>query len=274
MTRAMRPSFAHREIDYRNPQRLISSVSAGLAERIPHPLLRIDQRPYLLADYVLAWGEIARTTLRANGRQKPVFVTGSPLFEDTSPAQKVRFQRLPTILFADRRVGSDPKHIKTYKHIAEVCCDALGLKLVLKLHPRSRIDAVTLEGILRSGLSNEHLITVYQREDIQEFLDRSDILMTWFSTVAYHALSRSMPIILLGYHGRVFELELASSGAAVRVDQPESLEPVLRSLLGDKEVQQRVEQGMAQAVKEHLHRCDGRAGDRIANCVAEILADQ
>lgn len=101
-------------------------------------------------------------------------------------------------------------------------------------------------------------------------LAAADVVVTGTSTVGIEALLFQKPVITVG--GLPSPLPLADVGAALEVNSSRDFREALVSLLQDEACRSRLRDMAADFVRQEFYELDGRASERVAQIVLELLS--
>ena len=275
---------------------IVAQEGAAVRNRMPkegqrarirlHPLRRLEAtvcrrlRPGLLvpkplndyAEHVLAWGDAMRRRLEAHGRRPAqITVTGSPAFDHVLRREPLADRARESVLFAHQHQTNPRAELAFCREIIDVCANKLGCRLLFRPHPRSRLTEERLSRLIESTTENASLIEVATRGTLEHYLSRASVFVTFYSTSIYHALVHGVPVVLGEWVSDQFVFDAAKYGAAVVVGKPGDLEAALRSALWDRELRRELYVSTQRVIDDHLYRLDGRASERSALRIEEIL---
>jgi hypothetical protein len=143
------------------------------------------------------------------------------------------------------------------------------LRLVVKPHPQAN-DTAEWEVLGRTLEAGRFAVTTDYCLDT--LLAASDAVIVQWTTVGLQAIARQKPVIVLRYTGEETEVVWAAEGAAIRVEEPGGLEEALRKVLWDQGVRDHLERNSRRLLQRYLFLNDGRAWERIANAIGEMMS--
>jgi hypothetical protein len=251
----------------RNPLRLLAS---RLLRSIGPSVLSHRFRMYEYADHVLVWGDAMRRQLLASRRvAATIHVVGSPAFDDVSRRGDLAPAEPRVVLFAQQPQPNSEVEMDACRQIVSVCANRLECRLLFRPHPRGGLRRETIRA-LAAATSHPELVEVVEEGDVVDHLDRASVLLTYYSTSAYHAAVHGLPVVLADWVSSMHELDAPSFGAALSVKTAADLEPILRQALDDPASRRRMYDGGESWLADHLGPLDGGAARRVARVIAEL----
>ena len=154
---------------------------------------------------------------------------------------------------------------KTVKEIlTQIHKNKEQMSAVVKIHPStSRLSEYQL--IINSI---DPSIQLYQKGDIQQFIEDTDLEISFQSSTAeLYALIAKKPIIICNFFNEKKSI-FVEKGLAIECNEPNDLIPLIHeSLQSNSEY----EQNRENFIKEYLYKGDGRASERISDELMAIL---
>jgi CDP-glycerol glycerophosphotransferase (TagB/SpsB family) len=114
-------------------------------------------------------------------------------------------------------------------------------------------------------------IRLLQREDIGTVLAAIDVAVVYTSTVALEAMLIGKPVIMYAPVGNRDPYGFIEKGAAIGARTATELATAIRTVLEDKATGKDLAAGRRRAIAAHLGRLDGRASDRVAGLVRQLV---
>jgi hypothetical protein len=253
-----------------------ASMFRGIGSRILRTLWRgmLENRvgSYLYADHALVWGEAMRRELIAAGRPPgTVHVVGNPQFDHVSGMRPLAAHELRTVLFAQQYQPNEATEQEACRLLVMACADDVGCRLLFRPHPRGHMtrDAV-ME--MAAATAAPDLVEVADGPEVGEYVSQASVLVTYYSTMAYHAALQGIPLLLLDWVSPLYQMDAPEYGAALSVKDPAALASSLRRILDDVGCRQRLHEGMSLWLLDHLGPLDGRSSLRSAETLARLAA--
>jgi len=230
-----------------------------------------DRRIYEFADHALVWGQALRTHLLERGRDRQtISVVGNPGLDHLNGRASLAPVERRAVLFAQQPQPNEEEEFEACRHIIRTCVDGLRCQLLFRPHPRG---AMGKESILElaSATAAPDLVEVVDSGDVIDHLPRASVLITYYSTVAYHAAIAGVPLVLADWVSPTYELDAPEYGAALSIQGPVDLEATLRRALDDETARQDLHRGAGRWLEYHLGILDGRAAERTASVIRRLI---
>jgi len=234
-------------------------------------MVRNRKRIYEFAAHALVWGEAMRDHLIARGRNpETVHVVGSPIFDHIEERMALTPRERRTVLFAQQPQRNAEIEREACRHIVATCAGRLGCKLLFRPHPRGGLDKETI--VEMAGVTRmPELVEVVDSGDVIDHLHRASVLVTYYSTSAYHAAIAGLSLVLADWVSPTYELDAPIFGAALSAKTPGELEPALKSALDDSACRSSLHDGAGAWLGYHLGKFDGGAARRAALVIASLV---
>lgn len=238
---------------------------------IQHGMIIIQATPMdtPLSDKIAAGGDYSKKVYMTFGAKKEqIIVTGWPKLD-----KYVKWKESLTgkhkdgtdILFATQ--PEDTKLIlDSIDTIGSFIEDSTHFRLIIKPHPTE--NSKIYNPILKKY---KNVILHKSSEDFSSLIASSDILVTLISTVAIEAAVLDKPIICIDTTNK--ESMFASSGIAMEVKNLEELIPAIKDVLYNEDTRQKLADARAKFVYEHAYKQDGKASERVANLIVEMIEE-
>lgn len=203
-----------------------------------------------------------------------LIVTGNPIYD--LAFQKLSDSKLSDkkdnkicVLFAPSTLyehGFWTKKQREYavkETIKELSKNKNETSVIVKIHPSSSVLS-DYDSLVNSIDSSVH---IYQKGDILEFLNNSDVIISFQSSTAeVYALLSGKPIVICNF----FDLKgdaFLERGLAVDCKEPSSLLTSINLALLDNPA---TEQKREDFIREFMFKWDGRSAERICNKLIEL----
>jgi len=208
-------------------------------------------------------------------KKSNLIVTGNPMYDSTF--KKISNSKLTnkkdhktSVLFAP--TTSYEHGLWTYKQreyavtetIKELVKNKNEISITVKIHPSSSVLS-DYESLVHSIDSTIH---IYQKGDILELLNDSDVIISFQSTSAVvYALLSEKPIIFCNFFDIKGDLFL-ERGLAINCKEPSSLLTSINLALEKNPV---TEQKREDFIREFMPKWDGRSAERICDKLIELF---
>lgn len=235
------------------------------------PMLRLVET-YEYAQFALVWGESLERRLRASGRPADtIFVTGNPGFDHTVGRESLADSASRTIFFAQQPQPNWEVEMAACSQIIHICADRISCRLLVRPHPRGDLKPNVVRQ-LGDSTSRPGLIEIVSGGELTDHLSRASVFLTYYSTAAYDAAIRGIPLVFADWVSPMYHLDAPAFGAALSASHPEDLEPMIRRALDDDECRRSLYGGGEAWLREHVGVLDGRAAERVAAILARLAA--
>lgn len=264
--------LAYRQRDRsRRSRAFFRHIGRRLLNSLYHGVFDLDCVMYQFADHALLWGEAGRRYFIDRGRTiDNTHVVGSPAFDHVSQRASLAPSELRSVLFAHQPQPNRELELETCRHLIDVCANRLKCRLLFRPHPRGYLHSDEVIAWAAQTTSPDLIELVTDRE-ITDHMERASVLVTYYSTSAYHAAVRGLPLVLINWVSSLYTMDAPTYGAALPVNSPCDLENSLRLALDDQECRQRLYDGATRWLLDHLGVLDGRASQRVADVIAELI---
>ena len=141
--------------------------------------------------------------------------------------------------------------------------------LKIKIHPASKIDDYKK---LLEKIDSE--ISIFQNGSIEDFLEDTDLVITYssLSTGVQYAALMGIPVIICNFfsrHDRIWSL--TDSKLAIECQNIDKLLSSIKNSLNDNSD---LEFNLKNYVEKNLYKDDGKASERMANAIFDLLKKQ
>jgi len=239
----------------------------------------------VVSDFMALWGNKSLRQMVAEGVPPRILrLTGVPRFDfilsrKTGARQRVARdlgigagERIalwtPTPYAGITATDSPEINRETLLKILEALKGKGDLRLVVKLHP---LDSKERYLSLLKTVGDKRTI-VTRSTNVYDLLASCEFLMVCNSTTGIEAMLFEKPIIVVNLHNIPENVPYVESGAAIRARSVEELRDCIDSVLNDKGVMDRLEQGRRRFLADYAFKCDGKASQRIINLVEEAAS--
>lgn len=217
--------------------------------------------------------------------ERTIIVTGQPRFDPLVRGDR-RFQRAEIMA----RLGLDPRKkvivlfpegIETGIREADndqfmratfmALRDLPHVQVVTKLHPIDYDFKRPRQIASEVGLRN---VMIFKDVDLWELLFVTDVALVTTSTVGHEAIAMGRPLIQVSI-SKIDPLHIpyAEFGAALGVFDLGNLGNAIEKVLWDPITLQRLKEGRANYAIRFAHRLDGRASERVADLIAQMVRE-
>lgn len=240
--------------------------------------------PYCpIADKFVMYGEYDKDNLvkRAKFAEGDVVVTGQPRYDVLAKAgevfdRKKIFSRLnldpgkKLIVWMTVSHGFTPQgNERNINAVYKAMKSLTDVQLVIKLHPSENQKAL----LYKKDKSFKPTILGGWGTLTFELLYASDIVITHYCSTAIEALMLDKPVIVIAFGGRPIRVPYVESGAAIGIYEENALASAIEGILHDEEARQRLAEAREKFVSEGNYRPDGRASQRIADLIMQMVEE-
>lgn len=249
-----------------------SRLQIHLLRMMAYQLFRFAEC-YHYAAHVCVWGPAMRRELVTHGRTEgDITVTGSPRFDHICKRRPIAPSEMATVLFAHQHQQDRYRELDFCRLVIDTCVNRIACKLVFRPHPRSGIKKEEISRLLNQISNHSNLVTVAEDGDVTDYLQMVSVFLTLHSSSAYDAIIQGIPLVLADWVDPHYRLNAADYGAAIQVNHPADLERALRDALWDEETRNSLYHGGERLITDHLYRLDGRASNRVADTVLQLIS--
>lgn len=143
-------------------------------------------------------------------------------------------------------------------------------QVVVKLHPAYQEK---YEEMVRAIAEEEHAQIMVARDYLWDLIEMSQAVVIQNSTVGLEAMILGKPVIVVNPGGRARRSVYVREGAALEACNPEELVASLNQAIGDTEFRSHLLAVAERFVESYAYVQDGKASERVAALIAEILRD-
>jgi UDP-N-acetylglucosamine 2-epimerase len=144
-----------------------------------------------------------------------------------------------------------------------------NIQLIIKLHPGEDQKAP----LYKENKLIKPIIIAAKDADTNELLYACDVIITKNSTTAIEAMILNKPVIILNLSKMPDAVPYAGSGVAVAVYKEEDLLPTLEKVLYNSQFREKLEKNRKKFVYEHAYIQDGKASERVADLIMEMIEE-
>lgn len=257
-------------------------IIAAKIVKIPTLMLQhgLDCEPYFLedaySDYIAVWGNSRKERYELNSRVLPkeIRIIGNPNYDKLSlGSSEYRLNNDNLVIgyigrphgieksyfsFRDSKLGNKIVHdlnivAEKYPH----------LKIVCKLHPyddKSQYKDMEL---------NDNIM--FSEDNIEEFLQKVDIVFSEDSTSAVESLIHGKPLFLLNYENTTPIVDLLKYNAGIQISNTKELESNVEKLIENKIDFNKFNNGQKNLIDDYLYQLDGKSTNRVLDFIDDIL---
>jgi len=292
---------ADRILDHYKPALIVSADDTEQRCRIYSLLANSRNIPSLLIQQGLSgkdypeWKFFSHTAVAAMGMDasadmikqgispEKITITGHPGFDqlkiiDRKLNTRIRSQlgietKEKMILFVSQpyyvgAFSSAAARMEMIRAIAKVCSSIKGTRLIVKPHPGDRIQS------LKKIIGKERrAIFIDKKKDIVPLVKASDVVVTFFSTVALQAIYAGRPVVNVAFPGSGGLRLYRESGATWVARSKDEIGEYIRLLIGEtkmKEIASK-EDARKEFLKKIAFKPDGGATDRVLELALKMV---
>lgn len=260
---------------------LQSALIAEQGERHRNLLFSSFLEDRLLSDYFCVSGSQSESLKQRFLKDtKRIVLTGQPRFDNLAKADELFDRneiRRKFGLAADRKtlLWTTETHalsLEENKENISTVYDAVNslenVQLVIKLHPAEDQEAL----LYRQDQSYSPII-VKGNQDVSELLYICDAMITKFSTTAIEAAILNKPIIVLNLSAEPDIMPYVEKGVAIGVYEKGALVSAIKDVIYKEEVRGKLAKGREEFVYEYAYLQDGKASERVANLMIQLIEE-
>ncbi|HDI02901.1 MAG TPA: hypothetical protein ENF95_02075, partial [Candidatus Aenigmarchaeota archaeon] len=262
----------------------LGKISVKVSKKFSIPVLTVqhglisESFPYRgrgESDVYAVWGPEFKKVMNKWGiPKKKIKVVGCPLYDVVKVKKSLKFYKkfgldpsVKTMVFASQRI---PERKKALEVLAEFVAKVKNVQLIDKLHPVESYRA-DLNEHLRYFKGKERVAIIRNEEKrMIELWPYCDILIGVDSTVLLEGMVMGKPVIVLNPAGRKLSLPYTKYGA-IEVKNVRELMNVVKAILSGKDIMKKMEAGRKKLIKEYFYKMDGKASERIAGIIEELM---
>ena len=218
--------------------------------------------------------KLQKSLIEAGFEKSTLIVTGNPIFdnalqkslEQKSPLEKSNKKRIhlaPSTLYEHGFWNKEQRDFAIKEIVNQIHQRNNEMSLTVKIHPSTSIlsEYVSIINSIDSS------IPVYQKGDIQEYLENMDLVITFQSSTAeVYAIIARKPIIICNFFQSQRDT-LVEKGLAIECTDPSNLVKLIEQIPHNSEYDKKCDD----FIKEFLYKADGRASERICDEILKLL---
>lgn len=238
----------------------------------------------IVPDYKFVRSEVERNILTRKYSYpfENVVVTGSPIYDSYSrklnPSKIKKEMGIPdnqkVLIYFDQAI---PEHSETICRLLDEAQKKFNLKIIIKLHPTSSNKNITQKYLeLQACNDNVVILKLESGQNNQKLLQKlfsiSDIVVTWYSTVAFEAILSHVPVIQFNLNKTFPDyLSYVDEGSSVEVTDETSFMISIGQILNNPVFVGWLLRNGQRSIANHIYKNDGCASKRIAAVIRSIL---
>ena len=226
--------------------------------------------------HILEDEDLKKTLLHAEFKKQSLVVTGNPMHDTAfqkslnkdmavknTEQTKIRVLFAPSTSYEHGFWTKNQKDFAVKEVISNLIKDKNKISVIVKIHPSSSI----LSEYQPLVKSMDQSISVYQKGDIQQFLDNVDVVISFESSTAeIFSMIAKKPIILCNFFGSKID-KFVENGIAVECKNP--LELV--NLIHQSTLSKSYEKNREKFIQKFMYKGDGFAAKRISDEILKLL---
>ena len=222
-----------------------------------------------VSDRIAAGGDYSKKVFMKFGAKKEqLVVTGWPKYDTHVKSKESLTEKHKDgtdILFATGS-GDIKITLDTIEAIGSFIEDSTHFRLIIKPHPTENHKIYN-----RIAKKYKNVVLHKSNEDISSLIASTDILVSFFSTVAIEAALLDKPIICINTTN--VESMYVSSGIAIEVRKLDELIPAIKDALYNEEVSKRLAEARKNFIYEHAYIQDGKASKRVVDLIIQMIEE-
>lgn len=203
-----------------------------------------------------------------------LIVTGNPIYDDAfhkltnhtnsnSKSDKIRVLFAPSTLYEHGFWSSEQREYAVKETVKKITEQKNTMSLTIKIHPSSSVLS-DYESMIHAI---DPTIQVHQKGGIQDFLQNTDVVITFQSSTAeVYALMANKPVIICNYYNIKGDVFLDRKLAA-NCKNPSLLIQSIHQAVSESPIQN----SRDDFIREFMYKWDGRASERISNYIMELF---
>ena len=224
------------------------------------------------ADLICVWGERMERSLRDNGVDLEIHITGAPHLARRDSISRGHRQDSPLRLLYTTQpaISSEMEEIKrrAIADLVQAREHIANAKLIIKLHPADSGD-IEISFLEKRGLLGSEAYII-SRDALDEHLEKSDVVITIYSHTAFEALLYSKPVILLNYDNIVnLRVDYLKEGVGLEATDSDSLIRAIHDALFDAETKTMLSENRERYLRECLRFDSRQAVSSICDVIRE-----
>ena len=218
--------------------------------------------------------KLQKSLIDVGFEKSTLIVTGNPIFdkalqkslEQKNPLEKSNKKRIllaPSTLYEHGFWNKEQRDFTIKEIVKQIYQKNDEISLTVKIHPSTSIlsEYVSIINSIDSS------IPVYQKGDIQEYLDNTDLIITFQSSTAeIFAIIARKPIIICNFFQSQRDT-LVEKGLAIECTDPLNLVKLIEQIHHGSEYYKKRDD----FIKEFLYKADGRASERICDELLKLV---
>jgi len=218
--------------------------------------------------------KLQKWLIKSGFQKSSLIVTGNPMFDEPlkksfnkkNPLEKTKKKRIllaPSTSYEHGIWTKEQRDFTIKEIIKQIYKKNDELSVTVKIHPSTSILSEYISIIHKIDSS----ISVYQKGGIQEFLENSDLVITFESSTAeVYAIIAKKPIVICNFFNSKQDT-LVKYGLAVECRKPSDLLESIEKASNISEYDKK----RYDFIKEFLYKPDGCASERICDEILKLL---
>ena len=220
---------------------------------------------------------LQKSLIEAGFEKSTLIVTGNPIFDKAlqksleqknslEKSNKKRILLAPSTLYEHGFWNKEQRDFAIKEIVKQIHQKNNKMSLTVKIHPSTSIlsEYVSIINLIDSS------IPVYQKGDIQDYLENIDLVITFESSTAeVYAIIARKPIIICNFFQSERDI-LVEKGVAIECMDPSNLLELIEQIPHNSEYDKKRDN----FIKEFLYKADGHASERICDEILKLLIIQ
>jgi len=236
------------------------------------------------AKFAVFGKEEKRMLIRKGIIKENIKITGPLVFDNLSEylknGNKLKSTKKKIILFAtqaavEKNMINKKDYFGNIKNYLKTLDKIRDISIVIKLHPAEKYVG-EYKKIIQS-LNNKDVSIIQGKErSIYELINKSDILVTFKTSVLFIAMALHKPIIkidLFDHHTIPSIDEKEASQAILQIGHKTDFSTILKKILFDEAIQKKILNKQDEFIKNYFYKMDGKAYERVFEYICQIIRD-
>lgn len=230
-----------------------------------------------------AWGnEERRVLLKLGAKEKNIFLTGPPFFDEISKYKKKetkKIKKIVTLITQPLVEDKDMTKREYFGHVRKFLMQIIKVKnvgkIVIKLHPREKYKS-QYEAIVKSlGLTNTEVTQEVGKTILYSILSGSDLLISYGSTTDIEGIILDKNVMIIDGLKKGPSAEAAKKDkyreAVVVLDKNDDLTDAIAKVLTSKDLREKLKQKRRGYLLNSFYKIDGKSHERVADLITRII---
>jgi len=175
---------------------------------------------------------------------------------------------LITQYFVEAKKWNSEQRRRFVTAIASAIAMLPNTKLIIKLHPPHENEADYKEIV--KNLPIDPIVCKYT--SLPELLGACSLVITVSSTAALEAMVLGKPVVIVSLFKNSGGTSFFKESGSLHVENEQDILPALQKALFDSQTRKEMEKSMDKFINEQAYQQDGRASERVANLIRDMVS--